>query len=66
MIRIAPSLCGLLFLASPAPGQFQDLVGEQPPELIVADNGWVNWEGEPISLEGLLGHVVWIEFSFVQ
>ena len=38
--------------------------GRMPPKLNVAENGWMNYDGE-LSLEKLRGHVVWLEFSFI-
>ena len=48
-----------------SPEPFTSFLGEQPPELVVSDNGWTNWEGE-VSLRKLRGHVVWLEFSFLH
>lgn len=58
-------------LLAPPPGgadeppAFTSFAGEIPPELVVADDGWINWKGE-LSLGALRGHVVWLQFSFLH
>ncbi len=49
----------------PEDGYAKSFTGVHPPELSVPDDGWVNFEGN-LSLEKLRGHVVWLEFSFIN
>lgn len=51
--------------AQPEDGYAKSFTGVRPPELSVPDDGWVNFEGD-LSLEKLRGHVVWLEFSFIN
>jgi len=67
---LAPVLAVLLFLV-PGSGSAQegetycrDYTGEQPPELIAAPGDWMNYDSG-LTLAGLRGHVVWLEFSFI-
>jgi hypothetical protein len=39
--------------------------GKTPPALSVGKNAWLNWQGD-LSLDSLRGHLVWLEFSFIQ
>jgi hypothetical protein len=45
-------------------GGFNSYMNQSPPELS-ADGNWIN-SGETLSLAGLGGRVVWLEFSFLQ
>ena len=67
---LAPVLAGSLFLVSGS-GSAQegetycrDYTGEQPPELSAAPGDWLNYDSG-LTLAGLRGHVVWLEFSFI-
>lgn len=64
---LAVALGSVLFAGAVAATQEhrKSFLDQEPPELFVAENGWVNWEGE-LSLEKLRGHVVWLEFSFLK
>lgn len=44
---------------------FTSFMGKQPPELVIAKDGWINWNGR-LSLEKLRGYVVWLEFSYLN
>jgi hypothetical protein len=39
--------------------------GKEPPEITIPENGWINAK-KPITLAGLKGRVVWLEFSFIK
>jgi hypothetical protein len=45
-------------------GYFNSYLNQTPPEL-AAGGEWINTE-EPLSLAGLRGRVVWLEFSFLN
>lgn len=40
----------------------KDLVGQPPPELVGAGEHWL--AGPPVTLAGLKGKVVWLQFNF--
>lgn len=42
---------------------YGSFLGGAPPELELPRDGWLNAE-QPLSLSGLRGKVVWLEFSF--
>lgn len=42
-----------------------DYQGKEPPEIAIPAEGWIN-SSEPLSLKGLRGRVVWLEFSFTH
>ena len=51
----------------PAAGQDREvlrkpLVGKAPSDLVATDADWVY--GPPVTLAGLRGHVVWLQFNF--
>ena len=39
--------------------------GQEPPELVAAPEHWINTK-EPVTLKGLKGKVVWLEFGFIH
>ena len=68
---IPKGLLAGLCLALPWTGPAQEglrgsFLGKRPPELVVPENGWLNWKGGEISISKLRGHVVWLEFSFLH
>ena len=38
--------------------------GKAPPELTIPEKGWINSK-KPLTLAGLKGRVIWLEFSFL-
>jgi hypothetical protein len=63
MIRVA----GLLVLAALAQdGKYSHSYKDQvPPEITAAEDHWIN-ASQAATLEKLRGHVVWLEFSFLN
>ena len=44
---------------------YKSFKGKKPDPLTIPDNGWINSK-KPLTLEGLKGRVVWLEFSFIK
>lgn len=59
----------LLGAAAGAAGQddpyYNSYKGKVPPELVSEKEHWLNAK-KPLTLEGLRGRVVWLEFSFID
>jgi hypothetical protein len=45
------------------PKYFNSYLGKAPPKLTIGDKDWINTK-TPLTLEGLKGKVVWLEFSY--
>ena len=60
---LAVPLLSLAALSMSAPPT--DFKGKRPPELVTSEKGWLQWK-EPITLMQLRGHVVWLEFGFIE
>ena len=64
---LAVAACAAPFLDSARDKQeyFNSYKGKAPPELVSAQGDWINSD-KALTLKGLQGKVVWLEFSFIN
>ena len=76
MTHNAAVTLSILAMAMAAPSQdskdkkdekkyYTSYLGKAPPKLTIGEKDWINTKA-PLTLEGLKGKVVWLEFSYTH